>query len=351
MTNRVEQSNNELLELAHDWMLRVEDPDVSAADRLEFETWLNADPRHSDIYDQALTFRDAFSSLSNTDFDSAVTADLYANAEEPTQTAAVLPFRRAVPAVLALAASVLLAVAIAPRLFNTALDSAVVEPVITTVQSAIGETRSVTLDDGSSITLGPATTVTTRFTAEYRYIELTGGAAYFDVAPDPDRPFSVEAGRLTAMALGTAFDVRSRAGVVRVAVAEGTVGVSHPLTVAGRSMSMDDTQVLTVGQEIAATTADGLRPIKSVDADQIGAWRSGRLIYNGASVAELLADANRYSTRSIEVAAGSESILDLQIRGAFVGQNIDDLLAGLAAIHPVDIDASDPARIVVRRRP
>lgn len=57
-------------------------------------------------------------------------------------------------------------------------------------------------------------------------LELPHGRAHFDVVPDKERLFSVQAGRVEVTVLGTIFDVSHVAGGVRVAVERGRVQVT-----------------------------------------------------------------------------------------------------------------------------
>jgi transmembrane sensor len=70
------------------------------------------------------------------------------------------------------------------------------------------EHRIVELPDGSKITLGARTELSTHYTANRRVIFLDRGEAWFDVAHNPSRPFTVLAGVGAITALGTQFDVR-----------------------------------------------------------------------------------------------------------------------------------------------
>ena len=69
MDTRLKPETEKLLQASHDWMLRLEDPRATDEDRRRFQDWLDADPRHRDIYDRAITFREAFGRLSKDDFD------------------------------------------------------------------------------------------------------------------------------------------------------------------------------------------------------------------------------------------------------------------------------------------
>jgi transmembrane sensor len=113
---------------------------------------------------------------------------------------------------------------------------------------------SFTLADGSRIEAREAGSLLSRkvVTAKHVVIELAGGSAHFDVTPNHDRVFEVEAGQVTVAVLGTAFDVQRLASGARVSVDRGRVRVSWP---GG-------------GRELAAGQ-DGMFPSASESSDEV----------------------------------------------------------------------------------
>src|SRR5262249_28159705 len=84
-----------------------------------------------------------------------------------------------------------------------------------------GETQRLALADGSQVTLNTRTAVEDVSTANARGVRLKHGEAFFDVARDPARPFTVDAGPARIRVLGTHFNVRLLdSGAVAVAVEE-----------------------------------------------------------------------------------------------------------------------------------
>ena len=94
-------------------------------------------------------------------------------------------------------------------------------------ETAVGEQRTVTLPDGSSVELNTASQVAIRYTARTRAVQLTRGEAHFTVASDRSRPFSVHAAGRVVTAVGTAFTVQLRRDAVEVTVAEGRVRLAE----------------------------------------------------------------------------------------------------------------------------
>ncbi|HZS61633.1 MAG TPA: FecR domain-containing protein [Gemmatimonadaceae bacterium] len=96
---------------------------------------------------------------------------------------------------------------------------------------------SVTLADGSRVTLAPATTL--RVSRSHRDVELTG-EAYFVVRHDPAHPLIVRTSQGAIQDVGTEFDVRAVAGQpLRVAVVVGAVTVRGAPVDAGQVATLD----------------------------------------------------------------------------------------------------------------
>jgi len=93
------------------------------------------------------------------------------------------------------------------------------------VTTAIGETRTVALDDGSRIVLDTSSRMRVSFSASVRDIELLDGQAQFQVARDAHRPFRVRTGTAEIVALGTLFDVARLPSRTTVTLIEGRVRV------------------------------------------------------------------------------------------------------------------------------
>lgn len=75
------------------------------------------------------------------------------------------------------------------------------------IETRIGETRAITLSDGSRLVLDTTSRARVVFTWAARDIELLDGQAHFEVARDPVRPFRVRTGSAEVVAIGTTFDV------------------------------------------------------------------------------------------------------------------------------------------------
>jgi hypothetical protein len=96
----------------------------------------------------------------------------------------------------------------------------------TTVETPSDGIRTVTLGDGTEVTLNRSSTFSYN---DDREGELTG-EAYFRVAKDPDKkPFVIHSGHLRVTVLGTEFnfDTRTEEGASKVSLYEGRVRLEH----------------------------------------------------------------------------------------------------------------------------
>jgi transmembrane sensor len=159
--------------------------------------------------------------------------------------------------------------------------------------TATGETRTVALDDGSSVILNTASAIAVDYSRSVRRVRLLRGEAVFTVAKDASRPFLVDADGGEARALGTAFAVRRNDGGATVTVIESRVGVSYPR---GISPGVE----LSPGEAVRYSTA-GLGRVRAVDADTETAWRRGKLIFVDRPLGSVVAELNRYHSGRIQI--------------------------------------------------
>jgi transmembrane sensor len=142
--------------------------------------------------------------------------------------------------------------------------------------TAKAEITVVKLEDGSAATLGPESAIKLAFDDRARRIQLLSGMAYFEVARDEARPFSVTSDQLTATALGTAFDVAADAGYTSVSVQHGSVEVRMPHV---QSERLEPGQWLSL-EGSAQLIERGSRDAGQIAAvvSRIGRWHTGSIV-------------------------------------------------------------------------
>lgn len=197
------------------------------------------------------------------------------------------------------------------------------------VATARGQTGDFPLADGSRADLSAETRLDVSFSRRTRDIILQQGEAYFEVAKDARRPFSVRVGDASVTALGTRFAVRGEAGVVRVVVTEGTVRLDT-----GTSATRMPSAVLQAGA--VATITHGVVRVESrsvEQARQLLGWRNGELLFRSTPLNEAIAEFNRFNTLQLQIK--DPSLADLRIDGGFRADNSEGFVRLLEQMFPL----------------
>lgn len=196
----------------------------------------------------------------------------------------------------------------------------------------VGEQRIVRLADGSKVRLDTDSRLRVRLSDKLRRIELERGQAFFDVAPDPDRPFVVEANGSEVRALGTRFDVRRSGDAVRVVLVEGKVRVDAP-----RGTS---SHTLAPGQQLDVRGGEAASPTR-VDAAAATSWTTGRLVFQNQPLKAAIDEVNRYSQTKIVLEA--PGVAATPVSGSFESGDTEAFVNAVNALHHLRI-ASRSAR-------
>jgi transmembrane sensor len=193
-----------------------------------------------------------------------------------------------------------------------------------TYSTEVGEFRRVPLGDGSTLALNTNSKVTVRYTANHREVELVRGEALFTVAHNTQRPFDVRASGTVVRAVGTEFSVRLRDELsVDVFVSEGRIAINPPF----RS---------TLAAGSAASVRSGRVTAKTLSADDISnrlSWTTGRLVFQGETLAEVVGEFNRYNSRRLLVS--TPDLAKLRIGGTFQATDPDGFATALERTFPV----------------
>jgi transmembrane sensor len=210
------------------------------------------------------------------------------------------------------------------------------------VATARGEIRRLPLQDGSVATINTNSELHIRLDDDGRRIALEKGQAWFQVAKDRTRPFVVDAGIAQARAVGTAFSVIRGEDGVQVAVTEGSVAVWP-------SDSSGMMTILQAGQFANFRSASAGPVVGSApeDIERALAWRNGEIALENESLAEAIAQFNRYNRQQMVLA--DPSLADERLVGLFKIDKPADFAAMLSASLDVEVKAS-PTEIRIARK-
>jgi transmembrane sensor len=287
-------SASEIEAQAAEWLIRLDALGGAEDASPDFQRWSDADPRHRVAY---LRLRTAWRKA-----DSLAHSGKLLGLSAPS--GAAVPPWRAWRWPLGMAAAILIAVgAIVWALASQA--------VWRTYSTDIGGFERVVLADGSNVELNTNTEIRVRVAASVRQVVLVRGQAHFKVAHDSRRPFDVMARSTTIRAVGTAFSVTLRSQEqVEVLVSEGRVSIA--------STDLESTPTLSAGE--AAIVKPSRLALQSVavrpsEMARRLSWRDGTLAFDGETLAQAVAEFNRYNRRQITIA--DPAIANLRIGGSF----------------------------------
>lgn len=341
MNDTSAQRRRAILEEASEWLVLLQDEQLSDADLETWGRWMAASPEHAAAFDDVSALWDAAAGLDSGAVRQARIASLTpasVSVPLPLPTARNVRRRRPRPArwVAGIAASL---VAAAGAWFLLAPRASVQEQVYTT---GLGETKQVLLADGSEVDLGAASELRVRYSSDERDVELRRGVAFFSVTHAPARSFVVAAGPVRSRVLGTRFTVAHRAEHdVAVTVAEGRVRVSAPGTVNGGSFDV------TPGHRVDFS-AQGLAAPRAVDAAFATAWRDGAVVYQGEALSGVIADLNRYSR--LPVRLQDPALGKVKVTGRWELASTDRWLEGLAQAVGLGIERKPDVILLSRAR-
>jgi len=294
---------------AADWVVRLQAPDLTEDQALAFDAWLGAADENPRAYDAALS----------------VMQEVEASAPRIAYDLRRLPQARPANArrgwIVAggMAAAATIALAVMPM-------SLLGEPA-QTFTTAKGEHRTVKLKDGTTVDLNAGTVITVKMARHERRVSMPQGEAVFDVAADHARPFLIATGDRTVRVVGTRFDVRRRGDRLSVTVDRGVVEVRPSEEARGRAFRLHPGQRL--DHEDGAVDAR----VHAVDASDVYAWRTGRLIYRDQPLGDVVADLNQQYARQIRLE--DPTLAATRVSGVLVLDNQDAVIRRLALLAPL----------------
>jgi transmembrane sensor len=207
-----------------------------------------------------------------------------------------------------------------------------------------GEQSTIRLADGSQVTLNSRTELRVEYGSRARLVTLNGGEALFEVAKEQGRPFIVSTGRRQVVAVGTAFDIRLEADRLRVTMLEGKASVRA--TGAWRTPPAD--LMLVAGQRMVAATDSPEAEIQVADLAKDTGWREGRVIFEGETLLDAVAEMNRYAEKPIII--GDSGLNSLIINGMFRTSQPDNFVTALTTYYSIEARPGPAGETLLTRR-
>lgn len=295
-------------EQADYWLALLNSPLVTEQRQRDFQRWLN-NPQNKAAWQTAQRFWQQLDSLSIEQVE-----QLEQRFSAPTQTLGVkittkqksTPPRFLMPWLMPTFACLVLAI-----LLNTAFQSG----YFADYHTVQGEQQQIQLSDGSSVLLNTSSSLSVNYSAQRRTVTLHG-EAYFSVAADANRPFTVETETGEVTALGTAFDVSALNHALTVTVYQHAVRVAFKQGTTIERLQQGE-QVAYQHQAVGAVSQVNLKHAK--------AWQEHRLIFANQPLQTVIGELNRY--RSGKIVILDSQLAARRVTGVFDSQDTESALA------------------------
>lgn len=175
------------------------------------------------------------------------------------------------------------------------------DPSFQVVKTQFGETKQITLIDGTVITINANSELRVQddFNKGDRNVQLDG-EAFFQVARDTASPFIVETPTLNVKVLGTSFNLKSRKQLGRETVRVYTGKVQ----VANETINMG---VLERQQQLVYDKEAKSEAISEMQENQQPEWKTGQAILDDVSFQEL--DNEFYNTYGAHLLSRNRDVL------------------------------------------
>jgi len=310
------------------WHVRLQAEGATEADFVAFEAWVS-NPANRAAYDAVDAVDIALE---------AEAASILKALDAPA--ADVLPFKKPKDAA-GVSRRMLIGGAMAAGLAVLVLGPNLLRPPLQwkTYATAAGETRTLKLEDGSTVTMNGASTLKVAFTEKERRVEMADAEAAFDVAKNPDRPFVIGARDNEIRVVGTEFNVFNFDGSTRVSVRRGIVQV--------RRTGDPHAARLVAGQEFAQTgAAPGM--IRACDPENAFAWRSGQLVYDDARLTDVVSALNRRFKTPMRLEGGAG---DARFTGVLTLDSEEAVVRRLEAFLPISAERVGDQYVLRARAP
>ena len=202
---------------------------------------------------------------------------------------------------------------------------------LTEVYAPSGQRTKLTLADGSVVWLNARSTLS--YPSDFsddRRVNLTG-EAFFEIASDPGKPFTVHVKDMNITALGTRFNVNSypESGGIQTSLIEGSVKIWD-----------DSGQELVLQPYQQANYINRKFVLEQMEHDDYFLWIKGVYSFVNEPLTSIIKKLERYYDVKIEVA--DLSILDYEFTGKFRQQDgVDMILRIIQHIHPFHFERKE----------
>jgi len=312
--------NPAVLAEAAEWFALLASGAVSKSDHEQWQAWLAARPEHRAAWERVELFTDKFSHLpAKASLAALTTPDLQ---------------RRQTLKTLALVCGVGL-------LGWQSWRNGYWQDWTADYRTEVGEIKTISLADGSTLTLDTASALNVDFSHDVRRLQLVRGEVYIETAADKGktpRPFVVDCSQGRVQALGTRFSVREQTNACHAAIYQGAIRIQP-----ANNAVMPQTLKAGQATDFNRVYIDLPKPLET----SLPAWSQGFLLADNMPLSEFVLQLSRYRHGLITC---DPDIAKLRIVGSFPLNDPDRILMALQETLPVKITTRTPWWVRIERR-
>lgn len=343
--------DQELLDLAAYWIVRLRSDRCVAADKRQFSDWIEAAPENALAFDQVLDtwqcagFVDANLGEENLDEENLDEENLgaenkehkehredkgYNQPETPSKISRFANWQF----IGAMAATLFLAVAVV--FWQNNPSNTIYQDSFST---AAGEFAEVTLPDGSKIELNTKSQLKVKFDDDSRKLTLLSGEAYFDIYSDSKRPLIVDLGDAEVTVVGTEFNILKKSDNSHIIVTEGRIKIAEK---SAHEQVAVNKAFVSAGQQVNVFKRTGLGLVMPKHNTQEINWRERTLVFQETKLQHALEELNRYLEEPID--ASDESLAYSRVSGTFSLEEPNTTLAAIIETFAIQQDKSEEGK-------
>jgi transmembrane sensor len=300
--------NDDLINDATRWYVLLRSGQATAGDWQRYQLWRAADPRHDALCRQLETRLGVFQIPQA----QGVSGQLLQQALDAPSS------RRQVLQVALVGAGVAAGATWLAKPLGVPLADLTAD-----IRTGTGERRTVTLDDGSELSLNAQSAADIQFDPQRRLVRLRDGELLARVAGDRVRPFMIQTDQARLRAYGNRLLVRERAGQGQVVALNGAVEID--------SQNGERLQ-LAAGHEVHYDRA-GFGPVQ-VSSSGATAWVDGFLQVRDRPLSEVIEALRPYHNGVLRL---DPSVAGLRVSGLYRLDNPQQILDTLARTLPIHI--------------
>lgn len=202
-----------------------------------------------------------------------------------------------------------------------------------------GQKATIRLTDGTKVYLNADSKISfpEHFDPDKREVILEG-EAFFDVARDVKRPFTIKSGDLTTTVLGTSFNIKAfKEEPLHVTVVTGKVKVN--------AHDRDGTSKEVFLNPYQQAFYDGQLSKKEVDVDQYIAWREKVILFDEVSLQKAAIVLERWFNVSINIE--NEDTRQCKISGKYINENLINIMESFEHILDIEYQIEGQRKITI----